>query len=708
MLFRYILKNMKRSAVTNGLFCLLLVFSGALFSLAAGLWYSVYSTEKNLDEIITTIAVVDNLAMRRYVRRELSDNDWSEYELELYERFLEEPPPPVLGILSWVDPFLTYATPRMQAHYLNIISDFHNSGLVGLDSRRVFGGYVSGLASTPIHLTEQASLHEFLVHNSPQSSAAFIVYCEGVEEVYEYSVGSLNRSVIARFIVEEDIHLHAGARRTRTVTGYFPYANPDGSLPVEAGKRYIIVGDGYAQGQMRPYWYYSLPSNMFMPNALRIMPIGSNSEQIAVGEIEVMALLDSNIIRELIAQRIGAEQFPLALTVRVPLMDQMIGYEGYTWFEIEGSLEDALASASGENIKTALSKAEIATNSLLVITSSDMNSLVRFNQRASVFTKGRAINSSEHRNGARVCVISEYLAEENGLSVGDTLPLQLYPASLKSVQTGNDIVWPLDSYCPGFPITEPIEYTIVGIFTGPRWELSENAIHANTIIIPDASFEGFDTALYGGIWGTDFNDPPLLKTIVIPNGKIPEVKAIVESELGELAAFFKYYDQGYTTLMPVLSNLNTGLIWVLLLSAVGWVIAVVMFSLFYVARKRRDAMILSGIGVGKGTCMRWIFIQSAIVIIIAQLLVLGATLPVYENILNSSVSVAREFTQSYRNYTLSEMQEAGGVELFLPLDNTNLGLVFTAMVQTLSLLTATVFLSINAAKHRPLGRRDAI
>jgi len=710
---RYILKNMKRSAVTNGLFCLLLIFAGALFSLAAGLWYSVYSTQKNLDEVITTIAVADNLAMRRYIRRELSDGDWTGYERELYEQFFQLPPPSSTGTISSMmnqqDHFIDFAMPQMQAHYLNTISDFYNSGLVGMDSRRLFGGYVHGLDSTPIYLTELASVLELFAQNAPQANAAFVAHCNEVEEVYGYYDNSLSRSIVARFTVEEDIHIHSGARRTRTVTGYFPYANPDGSDPVEPGKRYIIIGDGFAQGEMSPYWYNSIPYNMFMPNALRITPTGvTGSEQVKIGEIEVIAQLESDIIRELIYQGLGRDDFPMDLTVSVPrFYEQDSGQR--TWFEIDGSLEEALSSESGAEIAEALRAAEISVNSLQVITSSDMNSIFRFNQRASIITRGRAISSAEHRNGYRVCVISEYLADANGLSVGDVLDLQLYPASLKRIPMGNEAVWPLNPYNPSLPVSEPMEYTIVGIFYGPRWELNENAVHANTVIIPDSSFDGFEDVVlpHTGISYWYAYNPPLLDTIIIPNGSVPEVRGIIEDELGALAAFFKFYDQGYGTLMPVLSNLNMGLIWVLILSAVGWVIALIMFSLFYVARKKREAMILNGIGVRKGACMRWILIQAVIVIIIAQCIVMAATLPVYENILNTSVSVAREFTQSYRNYTLSEMQETGGLELFLPLDNTSFGLVLALALQSFTLFTVTVLIAKNVVKHRPLGERRA-
>ena len=79
MFFRYILKNFRRSAVTNALFCLLLVLAGALFALSAGLWYSSYKSERDLDKIITTIAIPDVYAIRRYAASKLKSGDFSEY-----------------------------------------------------------------------------------------------------------------------------------------------------------------------------------------------------------------------------------------------------------------------------------------------------------------------------------------------------------------------------------------------------------------------------------------------------------------------------------------------------------------------------------------------------------------------------------------------------------------------------------------------------
>ena len=80
MLFRYILKHIKRSVFNSILFCLLLTLAGALLTLAAGLWYSVYKSEQDMEESVTTIAVVNVDAVRNLARKYVTQHVITEYE----------------------------------------------------------------------------------------------------------------------------------------------------------------------------------------------------------------------------------------------------------------------------------------------------------------------------------------------------------------------------------------------------------------------------------------------------------------------------------------------------------------------------------------------------------------------------------------------------------------------------------------------------
>jgi len=710
MFIRYILKNMRRSAVTNALFCLLLALAGALLTLSAGLWYSVYQTERNLDEMITTIALPDMYAIRRYAKNATLNGDFTGMEttwgipLEDYYNEVRQ-----RGFDS--DTVLSAVMPHVESHIMNQIDErIYQSGAVSMDDRRSYGGFAPGIDSVPFYVPEGSRKGTF-IEMFPQYTAAFIVSCVGVDEVFEYNYKPnepvFTRSFIADFKVEQDLYVHHGRKQTQTVTGYFPFTNADGSFPVEEGKRYVIVGNRYFQSGTEavpnPDWYYALPPNRNMPNALYILPTGTSFEFVNTGQINSMYEFPHNVMPYLSRNGINADILPVTVRDRIPEANPDLGYEGYTWFELEDTLEDALASDMGEQLRTALSVAEVSHNSLVVLTTNDINSFLRFNQRTNKITVGRPFSAAEIAGGARVCVISEQLADINGLSVGDLLPLRLYPIVFGHLSSGGDSIWPPSTFDPKTDLTEPYEYTIVGVYSGQTQELRDHSITANTVIIPAASFEA---AVFDGEENDPVAlvyssyDPPLLNTIIVPNDGIEEGKAAIESVAEGYGGFFRFFDQGYSTLKPVLSNLRLSMIWILAISAAGWIIAVAMFSLFYIGRKKTDVALLYAIGVSKKRGFLWSFIQSAAVIIIAHCAVMAVSVSFFRNILDASVLATRSFTEFYRDFTLSDMNIAGGVRLALPLDTSLIGVIMATLGITALLLLTAMFFSARASKPR--------
>jgi len=209
MFISYITKNMRRSALTNALFCVLLVLAGALLALSAGLWYSTWTSERELEDIITTIAIPDRYAVRAYADDYVVRNDLTDFETPDGRLFTFD---------MYGDNLRRYVSPFIQLEVMNTISEkVFRSGVFETDDRRIYGAYVPGLVSAPIRQTEnQAS--GTLIENSPQSIAAFIVTCDNVEQVYESYVQtgsdrleiSLTRALLADFTVEEEICLHEG------------------------------------------------------------------------------------------------------------------------------------------------------------------------------------------------------------------------------------------------------------------------------------------------------------------------------------------------------------------------------------------------------------------------------------------------------------------------------------------------------------------
>jgi len=649
----------------------------------------VYISEKNLDDVITTIAVPDMFAIRRYVRTAANGDDFSQFPDDAGQS-LEE----YRDMFPILEHFQAFAMPHIHKQVMTRISDnVYRSGLVQMDDRRVYGAYADGVSSVRyIWDTENISSDIFIV-NSPQSVAAFIAECVGVEEVFEWqwtdSGRALKRSIVADFKVDQYLYLHHGRVPSQTATGYFPYMNPDGSFPVEEGKRYVIMGYNHHQGGDRftdnPPWYNALPPNRNMPMAIYVDVLGKEYEQVEAYVAYSLADISENIRPLMGVQGVTQRSYPIHVWDQIPLPDPGLGYEGYTWFEIDGSIEDALASDKGEYISAALSVAGVSYNSLTLLTTSDSNSLLRFNQRLNRITSGRAISKKDVETGARVCLISEYLAETNSFKIGDTIEMQMYITTLGQLQseTGRT-AWVPNPYHPGLELTGPLEYKIIGIYSGMRHDQDDYAISPNTVIVPSTSFDGIDGTPVIRI-GNQYG-PPLLDTIIVPNDKIEETKAVISSIADGYGDFFRFYDQGYSTFKPVLSNLRLGMTWIAALSAAGWAIAVLMFSMFYIRRKKDEAALLYAIGASEGMRFRWVYTQSAIVVLLAQAIVLTATAMLYDSILEKVISVAVAFTESYRDFTLSEMSITGGLQIALPLDKTTFGLILSAVIMTVLML----------------------
>jgi len=247
-------------------------------------------------------------------------------------------------------------------------------------------------------------------------------------------------------------------------------------------------------------------------------------------------------------------------------------------------------------------------------------------------------------------------------------------------------------------MTEPIEYEIIGIYLGLTQQMRDHAISPNTVIVPAASVGGIDGL--PAIRRVNSFDPPLLKTLIIPNDALSETKAMLESIDGGYANLFRFYDQGYSTLKPILSNLRIGMTWITVLSAVGWIIALAMFMLFYVGRKNREVSLLYALGVTRKHRLHWVVIQCMIIILFAQFVLLCGTLPIHEKILDTAITASRAFTESYRDLTLSELNESGGYHILMPLDRTAIGLIVVTAAQAVVLLLTAFYVARKAAKKR--------
>ena len=93
------------------------------------------------------------------------------------------------------------------------------------------------------------------------------------------------------------------------------------------------------------------------------------------------------------------------------------------WVEIERTWNRY--SAQSEEVNAILDFCGLRTGLIPVIATDGLNNILQFQQGEAVVTKGRGFTDDEIENGSRVCVISENMSTENGLSVGGYLSMRL-------------------------------------------------------------------------------------------------------------------------------------------------------------------------------------------------------------------------------------------------------------------------------------------
>lgn len=107
------------------------------------------------------------------------------------------------------------------------------------------------------------------------------------------------------------------------------------------------------------------------------------------------------------------------------------------------------------------------------VVGTDMLDSVRaFNLEETTVMAGETFTTAQYEAGEHVCLISEQLAEYNGLAVGDTILISLY--------------WPFENiYDPTSGFFAESDYRIIGIYSNAQdYVNSSQGTHPNTVYVP--------------------------------------------------------------------------------------------------------------------------------------------------------------------------------------------------------------------------------
>lgn len=285
----------------------------------------------------------------------------------------------------------------------------------------------------------------------------------------------------------------------------------------------------------------------------------------------------------------------------VPAEEYIADYSVPTVARLDGTAEGFLASEAGAAWRKAMEAAEINYHAFPVLAVDKLGYQAEFARGHAEIVEGRDFTQAELEAGKQVCILSQSLAEANGLRVGDTITLQSYaydPNVNEDVGTYPDPRSDGDGFYvePSFYSSvrgfsgEPVTYTVVGLYSRENsWQDgSYYAFTPNTIFIPKASAKVPMITSEEGAF----------RSYVLENGAEEAFDALVK-EAG-YNGLFVYYDQGYEQVkngLAAYASVSGQALYVGTAAALG---ILLLYILLFPLRQRRHLTAMSALGATRG------------------------------------------------------------------------------------------------------------
>ncbi len=305
------------------------------------------------------------------------------------------------------------------------------------------------------------------------------------------------------------------------------------------------------------------------------------------------------------------------------------GYEVPLFAKVEGSPEDFLADPENSLWQEELRRWEIRQQVMSVFGTQKLESMYLFAAGECTMTQGRSFSSEDYEEGAPVCIISDLLAQNSGLEVGDTLQLTHYPQDefgLSPDTEGNLNGPTLDRWArteEPEPLLENQELTVVGIYhMDDAKKMGAYGFSVNTVFLPQKampagadggqmpvmtekeglsvegeqfSYEGLSNELTFGIYFS----------VVLKNGQMEEFSEALKGT--NLEERFLVMDSGYEGAMEGIAPVEQGAKKLFALCAGGWLLLLSLYLLLYQASERRNIAIMRSLGARPGQARRYLF-----------------------------------------------------------------------------------------------------
>ena len=381
------------------------------------------------------------------------------------------------------------------------------------------------------------------------------------------------------------------------------------AMELEPGNRYLVYGLDYTEmdamsREMAVLNYYPLYDELF----------GEDLEQVdcrmtvcnAIDFPVICQEGDDFVLRENLRNKYIFADNQIRYT-QVPAEEMTETYTIPTMVKLSGTGEAFLQEAEGQLWKETLEHMEINNHGFPVLAVDKLGYQVAFARGDSRITEGRDFTQEELTRESRVCIISENLAVGNGLSVGDTIPMQTYGYDPNIEIVKREIA--LGTRFPSAAIYSDVtgftsqmeEYTIVGIYRqNNAWENQDDVygLTPNVIFVPKGSISG------------DFRlgNQGIFYTLVLHNGKMKEFQKL-QTQAG-YPDLFICMDGGYTEIASGLDTYEGVAAKALYIGAGGSAVILLLFLVLCPLQQRKNLFLMGSLGTSPGVKIRHIFVST--------------------------------------------------------------------------------------------------
>ena len=623
--------QLTRRPVKAAFGALLLALAGVILAMSGGQFWAAARTRAGVEATYTTVAVVTGGAEQAGNSDPSLASASAAWEAA---RFLEQPEQqnwsiirsrPRVGLVSGYSPGLK--------PLLDLYNFRSYNGDEAMDS--------APDAPYTYFILEVLVTDALERHDRPQEGAS-----------YSESTWSISGQVQGVYGLQQGLRDPTGWQADIRFTQY--YSDGDAPMRPEAGKRYLLLACTYDDTEWEErcgiaaeiLWQTNVKLN---PWSLDIENNLIRYDQRTRQEEQVLDETLQELPPDALGYRdptTGAEVFSLAMNATDHLRTNVVRYSGmmetlapdgdsglwtmqtvdYGRYDLP-SIQELPEGVTAREImdgtaswQTALKALDVTNHSVPVLTVEKVEALADFAAGNAMVTQGRSFSQSEYDSGAAVCLISESLARENGLNVGDSLPLSLYeddpglpPIYARFQESCNPRA---SVFVPQEGFRQETEYTIIGLYRqSSEWVTTPTSFTPNSVFVPEKSVNCQTVTGNYGVWSS----------LILQNGTIDQMEARLEEN--DLGGTVTYYDQGYSDIVESLDGYTRVSRTVLLVGLALWTVVLAAYCVLLPMQEGKTALRMWTLGAKRRDIAGQIWTPSALMAAAGTVIALAVSIP---------------------------------------------------------------------------------